>query len=40
MKFCHLIRLTRSRYFTVDYDVYRILGCTVTQLKKKSKTIQ
>ena len=24
MKFRHLVRFTRSRYFTVDYDVYRM----------------
>ena len=24
MKFRHLVRFTRSRYFKVDYDVYRM----------------
>ena len=24
MKFRHLVRFTQSRYFTVDYDVYRM----------------
>ena len=27
MKFRHLVRFTRSRYFTVDYDVYRMSMC-------------
>ena len=27
MKFCHLVRFTRSRYFTVDYDVYQMSTC-------------
>ena len=27
MKFRHLVRFTRSRYFTVDYDVYRMSTC-------------
>ena len=27
MKFRHLVRFARSRYFTVDYDVYRMSTC-------------
>ena len=27
MKFRHLVRFTRSRYFTVDYEVYRMSTC-------------
>ena len=27
MKFRHLVRFTRSRYFEVDYDVYRMSTC-------------
>ena len=27
MKFRHLVRSTRSRYFKVDYDVYRMSTC-------------
>ena len=27
MKFHHLVRFTRSRYFTVDYNVYRMSAC-------------